>query len=227
MWLGFWAAALLPLGGRAGGVERDVLSEGMKISLARWFLAVAAILAIAPWASAHPGHEGDHGGVTWDFSGGFAHPLSGWDHLLAMIAVGLWAAQLGGRARWLVPSAFVAAMAAGAALGRAGFHLPGSDQAIAASVLVLGLLLARAVRLPVTAGIALVGAFAIFHGWAHGAEMPATARGLGYGAGFVLATAGLHAVGVGLGSLAARRSEKVSRYAGWAVTAAGVALFAA
>ena len=143
----------------AGGVERDVLSEGMKISLTRRFLALAAVLAIAPWASAHPGHEGDHGGVTWDFAGGFAHPLSGWDHLLAMVAVGLWAAQLGGRARWLVPSAFVADMVAGAALGRAGFHLPGSEQAIAASVLVLGLLLARAVRLPVTAGMALVGAF--------------------------------------------------------------------
>jgi len=199
----------------------------MKISLARRFLALAAVLAIAPWASAHPGHEGEHGGVTWDFASGFAHPLSGWDHLLAMIAVGLWAAQLGGRARWLMPSAFIATMVAGAALGRAGFHLPGAELAIAASVLVLGLLLARAVRLPVAAGMALVGGFAIFHGWAHGAEMPATARGLGYGAGFVLATTLLHAVGVGLGLLTARRSEKFARYAGWAITAAGVALIAA
>ena len=149
--------------------------------------ALSLLLVAAPLAQAHPGHEGHD--FTWDFSGGFAHPLSGWDHLLAMIAVGLWAAQLGGRARWLVPSAFVGVMALGAALGHAGLMFPGVEQGIAASVLVLGLLIATAVRLPVAAGMALVGLFAGFHGIAHGAEMPATAGGLSYGAGFILATA--------------------------------------
>ncbi len=157
------------------------------------------LLALPVLAQAHPGHDGHE--LTWDFNGGFTHPLSGWDHLLAMIAVGLWAAQLGGRARWLVPVAFVGVMTLGAALGRTGVIFPGMEQGIAASVLVLGLLIAAAVRLPVTAGMALVGVFAIFHGFAHGAEMPGTAGGLFYGAGFVVATALLHAIGVGSGCL--------------------------
>jgi len=196
----------------------------MTKSMGRWLLALAPALTVAPWAQAHPGHEGDD--FTWDFSGGFAHPLSGWDHLLAMIAVGLWAAQLGGRARWLVPLAFVGMMALGAALGQAGLMFPGIEQGIAASVFVLGLLIAAAVRLPVSAGMALVGAFAIFHGLAHGAEMPASAGGLSYGAGFIAATVLLHAAGVGLGMIAARFSSTAARYAGWAIAAAGVALFA-
>ncbi len=186
--------------------------------------ALSLLLAAAPLAQAHPGHEGD--GFTWDFSGGFAHPLSGWDHLLAMIAVGLWAAQLDGRARWLVPSAFVGVMALGAALGHAGLMFPGVEQGIAASVLVLGLLIATTVRLPVAAGMALVGIFAVFHGLAHGAEMPATAGGLSYGAGFILATALLHAAGVGLGMMAARFSANAAKLAGWAIAASGVVLFA-
>jgi urease accessory protein len=182
------------------------------------------LLALPALAQAHPGHDGHD--LTWDFSGGFAHPLSGWDHLLAMIAVGLWAAQLGGRARWLVPAAFVTVMALGAALGRTGAIFPGVEQGIAASVLVLGLLIAAAVRLPVTAGMTLVGVFAIFHGFAHGVEMPATAGGLLYGAGFVVATALLHAIGVGLGVLAARTSANATKLAGWAIAASGVMLFA-
>ena len=140
-------------------------NTGMTKSLGRRFLTLAAALAVVPWASAHPGHDGDHD-FNWDFSGGLVHPLSGLDHLLAMIAVGLWAAQLGGRARWLVPAAFVGVMALGAALGHAGMNFSGMEQAIAASVLVLGLLVARSVRLPVAAGMALVGVFALFHGLA-------------------------------------------------------------
>src|SRR5471032_3382046 len=135
-------------------------------------------------AQAHPGHD-----LTWDFGGGFAHPLSGWDHLLAMTAVGLWAAQLGGRARWFVPSAFVGVMALAAVFGHFFGTIPGTEQGIAASILILGLLIATTARLPVAAGMALVGVFAVFHGVAHGAERPATAGGLGYGAGFVAATA--------------------------------------
>ena len=197
----------------------------MKLPRLRSLLTLAAFIAPV-LAHAHPGHEGGHD-LEWDFGSGFAHPLLGWDHLAAMLAVGIWAAQLGGRARWLVPAAFVTVMALGAALGRSGVMIPGVEQTIAASVLILGLLIAAAVKLPVGAGMAIVGLFAAFHGFAHGAEMPATAGTLGYGAGFVLATALIHAAGVGLGALAARRSEKVARFAGWAIAACGVALFAA
>lgn len=189
------------------------------------FARMGGLLLVLPaLAQAHPGHDGHD--LTWDFSGGFAHPLSGWDHLLAMVAVGLWAAQLGGRARWLVPAAFVSVMTLGAVIGHAGVMFPGIEQGIAASVFVLGLLIAAAVRLPVSAGMALVGVFAIFHGIAHGAEMPATAGGLSYGAGFIAATALLHAAGVGLGIVAARFSANAAKFAGWAIAASGVVLFA-
>jgi urease accessory protein len=184
---------------------------------------VALSLLFPALAQAHPGHD-----LTWDFSGGFAHPVTGLDHVLAMAAVGLWAAQLGGRARWLVPAAFVGTMIGGAALGhafgRGGAEVPGIEQGIAASVLLLGLLISAAVRLPVAAGMALVGVFALFHGFAHGAEMPATAGGFAYGAGFVVATAALHVAGVGLGLLAGRFSTRAAKFAGWGIAAAGAVL---
>jgi len=182
------------------------------------------LLAFPVLAQAHPGHDGHE--LTWDFTGGFAHPLSGWDHLLTMIAVGLWAAQLGGRARWLVPAAFVGVMALGAVISHSGVVFPGVGQGVAASVFVLGLLIAAAVRLPVGAGMALVGLFAIFHGIAHGAEIPITSAALLYGAGFVAATALLHAAGVGLGIFAARVSDNAAKAAGWVIAASGVALLA-
>ena len=189
-------------------------------------LAILAVTALVfpALAQAHPGHEGHE--LTWDFSAGFAHPVSGLDHLLAMLAVGLWAAQLGARARWLVPAAFVGVMALGGALGGAGVTMPGLEQGIAASVLVIGLIIAASVRLPIVAGMALVGGFAVFHGVAHGAEMPAAADGLGYGAGFVAATALLHAAGVGLGLLTGKVSACVPRLAGWGIAAAGVGMLA-
>ncbi|HTJ78769.1 MAG TPA: HupE/UreJ family protein [Rariglobus sp.] len=191
-------------------------------TLLKGFVLLAAIPAIA---SAHPGHDGGHG-FGWDFSSGFAHPLGGWDHLLAMIAVGLWAAQLGGRARWLVPAAFVSVMTLGAILGHGGMMIAGTEQGIAASVLVLGLLVATAARLPVALGMAVTGVFALFHGLAHGAEMPANAAGLQYGLGFVLATALLHAAGLGLGLLTARKSAVIPQTAGAAIALVGVAMLA-
>jgi len=192
-------------------------------SLRRSALVLAAVAA--PFSAfAHPGHDG--GELTWDFNTGFAHPFSGWDHLLAMIAVGLWAAQLGGRARWLVPAAFVVALTVGAALGRAGVNFSGVEQGIAASVFVLGVLIATTARLPVAAGMALVGLFAIFHGLAHGAEMPATNGALGYGFGFIAATALLHAAGLALGTFGARVSVRAAKFSGWAIAASGVALLA-
>ncbi len=195
----------------------------MKLS-PRLAIFAATALVFPALAHAHPGHEGHE--LTWDFGAGLVHPLSGLDHLLAMVAVGLWAAQLGGRARWQVPAAFVGVMALGGAIGRAGLVVPGLEQGIAASVLVLGLLVATATRLPVAAGMALAGGFAVFHGVAHGAEMPAAAGGLGYGSGFVTATALLHAAGVGLGLLAGRVSTRATRLAGWGVAAAGAMMLA-
>lgn len=181
----------------------------------RTAVTLAAFLSLAGFAQAHPGHGG--GG----FASGFAHPLHGLDHLLAMLAVGLWAAQLGGRARWAVPAAFVGVMALGGALGMAGVGLPLAGQGIVASVLMLGLLIAAAVRLPLAAGVALVGIFALCHGYAHGAEMPETAAGAVYALGFAGATALLHGCGFGLGVLMQRGAK-----AGW-LRASGVAISAA
>ncbi len=197
----------------------------MKAPLLRT-LSFLALFALPALAHAHPGHDGDHG-LVWEFGTGFVHPLFGWDHLAAMLAVGLWAAQLGGRARWLVPATFVSVMVLGAALARTGLTVPGLEQVIAASVLVLGLLIAVAARLPAWAGMSLVGLFAAFHGFAHGAEMPASSGAVNYGLGFIFATALLHAAGVGLGALAQRRSERAARVAGWTIAACGLVLLAA
>lgn len=187
----------------------------------------SAVLALAPLtALAHPGHDGHD--FTWDFNTGLTHPFTGWDHLLAMLAVGLWAAQLGGRARWLIPATFVAAMGAGAVLGRLGLAVPAVEQGIAASVLVLGLLIARSVRLSFATNLPLVATFAAFHGLAHAAEMPATATALGYGSGLLLATSFLHAVGLGLGlaALSRRVPPRATASTGWAIAASGVLLLA-
>jgi urease accessory protein len=181
------------------------------------FRALVITLALSPaLAHAHPGHE------VSGFVPGVEHPLMGLDHLLAMIAVGLWAAQLGGRARWAVPASFVGVMSLGGALAMSGWTLPGVEQGILASVLVLGVLVAAAVRLPVAASASLVGAFALFHGFAHGAKMPPNASGLAYGAGFALATAALHALGLAFGSL--KQAAPALRLSGAAVAASAVLL---
>jgi len=181
------------------------------------FLALAAFILPA-LAHAHPGHEGHE--LTWDFVGGAAHPFSGWDHLIAMIAVGLWATQLGGRSRWLVPAAFVTVMTLGAAAGSAGFHLYGVEQGIAASILVLGLLIAAATKVRTSTAMSIAGLFAFFHGIAHGAEMPLSTNELSYGAGFVAATIVLHLSGIALG-IAVKNQQKAARFAGGAIAIAG------
>ncbi|MBF0094561.1 MAG: HupE/UreJ family protein [Alphaproteobacteria bacterium] len=156
---------------------------------------------------------------------GFGHPFGGLDHLLAMVAVGLWAAQQGGRALWLVPAAFMTSMVAGGGLGLAGAPLPMVELGIAASLMVLGAVVALSFRPPVWVGMALVGLFALFHGHAHGAEMPEAAFPVLYAAGFVAATGLLHAVGVAA-CLGLGRSRTVARVAvrsaGAAVAATGV-----
>jgi urease accessory protein len=189
-------------------------------SLAALSAGVLALLLAAPAAEAHVGV-----GATAGFAHGFTHPFLGLDHVCAMLAVGLWAAQRGGRARWLLPLTFVAVMAVGGAAGMLGLALPFAEQGIVASVLVLGVLVAAAARLPLAAGALLVGVFAFFHGHAHGAEMPATALGLAYGAGFMLATALLHVCGIALAMALARQSHpRWVRYAGAAIAACGAAL---
>jgi len=184
-------------------------------------LPLLAVFLLPALAQAHPGIPGH----THGFANGLAHPVTGLDHICAMVAVGLWAAQRGGRALWLVPSVFVSVMALGGALGMAAVPIPFVEPGIAASVLVLGVLIAAAVRLPLPASALLVGVFAVFHGYAHGVEMPGSASGLACGLGFVAATASLHLLGIGFGLLAQRfASARLVRCAGGAIAACGVYL---
>jgi urease accessory protein len=174
-------------------------------------------------AFAHAG-IGDAHGLTH----GFMHPVGSLDHVLAMIAVGLLAVTLGGRALWLLPASFVAVMAVGGMLGVAGINVPFVETGIALSVVVFGLAVAFRTPLPVLAGMALVGFFAIFHGFAHGAEMPTDASGLAYAGGFMLATALLHGVGIavgfGIGRLGGTFGARLAQASGGAMTLAGLAI---
>ncbi|WP_295620961.1 HupE/UreJ family protein [Chamaesiphon sp. GL140_3_metabinner_50] len=159
---------------------------------------LAGAISISLWipkiASAHTGV----GDVT-GFWHGLEHPIGGLDHILAMLAVGLWAAQMGGKALWLVPGAFITAMIGSSVMGHFGLPLPGVEQGIVASDFILGMLLLFAVRLPLALSAGIVGILAIFHGYAHGAEMPETASGLAYGFGFIISTTLLHVAGIGIG----------------------------
>ncbi len=197
----------------------------MNRRLSRALLALAAFAGSGLPAFAHPGIGGAHG-----FAHGFAHPLGGLDHTLAMVAVGLLAVQIGGRALWMLPATFVAAMAAGGALGVAGVPLPFVEIGIAGSVLVLGAVVAFGRALPLPAAMALAAVFAVFHGHAHGTEMPADASGLAYGLGFMVATGLLHTAGLALGLAAGRLAERAGpaalRLGGAAIAVAGLGLIA-
>jgi urease accessory protein len=162
--------------------------------LAAWLMLYA--LATAPaWAHAI-------GAANGGWSDGFAHPFTGIDHLLCMVAVGAWAAQIGGRAVWMLPASFTLVMALGAVLGLAGIALPGAEDGIAVSVAVLGVLLAVAARPRLAAGVAVVAGFGLVHGYAHGAEMPATAEPALYALGLVLASLLLQLAGLAFGLMA-------------------------
>jgi urease accessory protein len=167
-------------------------------------------------------------GATSGFVHGFMHPLSGLDHQLAMILVGIFAYQLGGRALWLVPLTFVGVMALGGFLGVMGIPVPFVEVGIALSVIVLGAIVAYGVKAPLSVAMAAVGFFAIFHGHVHGSEMPLDASGFEYGSGFMLATAALHTVGIGLGFLIGMSSRTlgntVYRVAGGVASVAGIGL---
>ena len=189
-------------------------------------LAILALATLLPSAAyAHTGV-----GDTSGFAHGFMHPTGGLDHVLAMVAVGLLAARLGGRALWLVPFSFVTMMIVGGIAGVGGIGLPFVELGISGSILVLGFAIALGRQIPTPVAMALAGFFAIFHGHAHGTEMPVDAAGIAYGAGFVAATALLHATGIALGigteRLGSAWSARASRIAGGAMAVAGAGLMA-
>jgi urease accessory protein len=184
----------------------------------------AATLAATP-ALAHTGVS-----PVDDLAHGFLHPLSGLDHMLAMVAVGLYAAHLGGRGLWLLPAAFVGAMLAGGLIGYAGVALPMVEPAIALSVVAMGAAIALGACLPTLAATVLVAAFAVAHGHAHGGEGGVAAAFLPYAAGFVAATALLHAAGIAAGlaldRLGPMPATVLKRVAGGAGVVAGIVILA-
>lgn len=187
---------------------------------------LALLLALLPTAAfAHPGH-----GEAVGFMAGFLHPMGGLDHILAMVAVGVFAFVLGGRALWLVPMSFVGMMLVGFLLGVGHVDLPFVELGIALSSIVIGAAAAWGKPMPVAAAMSLVGVFAIFHGHAHGAEMPANEGGLEFALGFVAATALLHIVGVagalGVARLSGRFGKPIARIAGAVFAVGGLGVLA-
>ena len=189
-------------------------------------LLATAFLLVPSLAFAHPGPPGHTHGLI----DGVLHPLTGLDHILAMVAVGLFAAQLGGRALWAVPASFVTVMAAAGFAGMNGIALPLTETGIALSVVALGGVVALRVAMPLAAAMAMVGFFAVFHGYAHGIETPDNASGLLFGLGFVTATALLHGLGVGIGLTIGRiqgaYGRNLVRVAGSVAAVIGVAMLA-
>lgn len=185
--------------------------------LALPLVALLFLVAMSQPAWAHPGHAGH------EFADGWWHPLLGADHLLAMVAVGLLAVRLGGPGLWLMPAAFLASMLVGGLLASLGVSLPGIEWGIMASVLVLGLLVAATRAIPLWIGALLVAIFAICHGYAHAAEMVAGGSLGAYAAGFLLATATLHAAGIMVGMLMAKKINLGAlRWSGAAIAAASL-----
>ncbi|MBF9035981.1 Ni/Fe hydrogenase [Rhodobacterales bacterium HKCCE2091] len=174
---------------------------------------------IAMQAAAHTGE-----GIDTGFASGFWHPILGWDHVVAMVAVGLWGAFLGQPAIWILPVVFPLVMAFGGALGVIGVPLPAVETGIALSGVILGLLIAFAVRAPIWVAAVIVGVFAIFHGHAHGQELPEAFSAYGYAVGFVVGTGLLHLVGIGFGFLTRSQAGTVAvRGAGGVIAAVGAA----
>jgi urease accessory protein len=201
-------------------------NNSMRHSVASKF-SVAALVACAltGFSSAAFAHVGDHSGMS--FAEGLVHPFTGFDHMLAMVAVGLWASQLGRPAIWLLPLTFPVVMAIGAAFGVSGRELPLVEIGMASSVLVLGAAVALALRPTLVVSAALVAFLALLHGYSHGVELPADVSVLTYGTGFVAATLALHTIGIAIGLLANKIPLRyVARTAGAAIAAVGVILLA-
>ena len=183
-------------------------------------LTVALIGLIISIPQTLQAHEAGAGG---GFISGLTHPLFGLDHVVAMVAVGLWGGQLKNPAMWLLPVTFPIVMAIGGMLGARGLPLPFVEVGIAASAIVLGVMIAASIKPPLWVAATVVGAFAIFHGHAHGTELPEAAAPLAYGAGFVLSTGLLHAVGIAIGLLVDWEwGEKVVRACGSAIACLGL-----
>ena len=178
----------------------------------RHFQSLAMVAILLAYASAASAHEAT--GITGGFLSGFMHPLLGWDHVVAMVAVGLWGAFLGSPAIWVLPVVFPLVMAFGGALGVVGVPIPAVETGIAASAVVLGAMVAFAVRPPIWVAAVIVGAFAIFHGHAHGTELPNAANPLAYSLGFVISTGLLHLSGIAFGLLVRWPVGKVAVQAG-------------
>ncbi len=171
----------------------------------RLVLAAVALSLMAVGAEAHPGHLGDGG-----FLAGMLHPLSGLDHMIAMVAVGLFAARLGGKAIWMVPLSFVGLLAVGGVWGMMGMFLPVAESMILLSVAVLPAVAVMRWKASTAVASALVGVFALFHGYAHGLELPDGLSGLSYSAGFVTASVSLHILGIGLGISLYKLQQKLA-----------------
>lgn len=182
-----------------------------------WLVLLAAIAAPSI-AQAHI-LAGEAGG----FASGFHHPISGWDHILCMVAVGLWGAQLGAPAIWVLPITFPLVMALGGMMGLLGIPLPGDEIGIALSALVLGAMVLAEKRPPLGVAAVIVGIFAIFHGYAHGRELPPGESSMLYSAGFVVATGCLHGVGISIGLIHRWASGRIIlRVAGATVALGGI-----
>jgi urease accessory protein len=183
------------------------------------FIPAILIILLAPAISlAHaPGGEGG-------FMAGLNHPVLGFDHFLAMLSVGILSARIGGRAIWIVPATFVAVMALGALIGAQSISLPGVEYGIALSVLILGFTLAMEKKLPTVLAMTGVGFFAIFHGHAHGTEMPSIVQPIIYASGFLLGTAAIHLAGVIIGIFSGKtaRGAAILRYIGASIAGIGV-----
>ena len=194
-------------------------SRRMILRSLRFLLPVAAMLITSSYAFAH-----SENGAAIDFAGGFTHPIFGPDHVIAMVAVGLWGAFLGVPAIWVLPVVFPLVMAAAGALGVFGVPLPGVEVGIALSAIALGGMVAFAAKPPLWIAAVLVGAFAVFHGHAHGAELPVGADAIAYSMGFVVATGMLHVSGIAFGGLSHWPSGRVAvRAAGGVIALIGVA----
>ena len=201
------------LGLSVGCNRGDQLMKTARIAFASCFFLVLS--------SAAHGHEG--GGISGGFIAGFVHPLMGWDHVAAMIAVGLWGAFLGAPAIWVLPVIFPLVMAYGGALGLMGIPIPSIETGLALSAIVLGGMVAGAVRPPLWVAAVLVGVFAIFHGYAHGTELPGAANPLAYSGGFVISTGLLHLSGIAFGLLARWPAGKIAvQTCGGLIALAGV-----
>jgi urease accessory protein len=201
-------------------LTNDLLKNRCRPALVRFVALAAALVALSPQASAHTTP-----GQAQGFTTGFLHPLSGWDHILAMVAVGIWGAQLKRPAIWMLPVAFPLVMSFGGLLGIRGVPLPGVEIGVAASAVVLGVVIALELRPPLWVAALIVSAFAIFHGHAHGTELPKAAAPLTYAMGFVLATGLLHVCGILIGLVDLLPvGTKVLRTAGGLIAVTGLFL---